>query len=113
VVEMALGADEAYDVVLMDVQMPVLDGLAATRRIREREDRPRNTPIIALTANALEGDQRLCLEAGMDGFLAKPVQAELLFQALMAERVKSREAPGGWTASSSTDSVVSPSSSLR
>jgi signal transduction histidine kinase/ActR/RegA family two-component response regulator len=107
VVEAALTAEEAFDAILMDVQMPVLDGLAATRRIRERESRSRNTPIIALTANALEGDQRLCLEAGMDGFLAKPVQAEQLFQALMAQRVKSRETTGGRVASSNEGSGVS------
>lgn len=91
VVEVAQEPAVAFDVILMDVQMPVLDGLAATRRIREREGRSRNTPIIALTANALEGDQRLCLEAGMDGFLAKPVQVEQLFRSLMFHRNKSRE----------------------
>jgi signal transduction histidine kinase/CheY-like chemotaxis protein len=99
VVEVAQDPPVAFDVILMDVQMPVLDGLAATRRIREREGRSRNTPIIALTANALEGDQRLCLEAGMDGFLAKPVQVEQLFRTLMAHRNKSREPERPRTAS--------------
>lgn len=112
VVEAALTAEDPFEVILMDVQMPVLDGLAATRRIRERESRSRHTPIIALTANALEGDQRLCLEAGMDGFLAKPVQAEQLGQALMSQRVKSRETPTGWMASRPSGSVVSPAESL-
>ena len=107
VVELALAASEPFAAILMDVQMPVLDGLAATRRIRERESHSRNTPIIALTANALDGDQRLCLEAGMDGFLAKPVQAELLFQALMAERMKSRGTGDSWPASTPPGSVVS------
>jgi signal transduction histidine kinase/CheY-like chemotaxis protein len=105
--EMALGSAERFEAILMDMQMPVMDGLAATRRIRERESGIRATPIIGLTANALEGDRRLCLEAGMDGFLAKPVQAEHLYQALMAQRVKSRETMGPVAASRPVDSIVS------
>jgi two-component system, sensor histidine kinase and response regulator len=66
------------DLVLMDVQMPRLDGLAATRRLRAQpEGRP--LPVIALTANAFGEDQRACIEAGMDDFLAKPVDPERLF----------------------------------
>jgi len=93
----AIHGTEIFDAILMDVQMPVLDGLAATKRIRERESLNRSTPILALTANALEGDQRMCLEAGMDGFLAKPVQAGQLFRALMARRMRGIETkgPGG------------------
>ncbi|HSO20317.1 MAG TPA: response regulator [Desulfosarcina sp.] len=73
----------AYDLILMDVQMPVLNGLDATRKIRDMERtsaRRRRTPIIALTANALKGDEEKCLHAGMDGYLAKPVHRHLLIK---------------------------------
>ncbi len=70
------------DIVLMDVQMPVLDGLSATRKIREREDAKSNTPVIALTANVTPEHQRACHEAGMDDFLAKPIELERLLAVL-------------------------------
>ena len=71
---------KVYDAVLMDVMMPKMDGLAATRAIRQtlRLD----LPIIALTANAIKGDREKCLEAGMDEYLAKPVEIERLYQTL-------------------------------
>jgi CheY-like chemotaxis protein len=75
---------QAYDVVLMDVQMPEMDGLEATKRICARlgpRERPR---IVAMTANAMQGDREMCLSAGMDDYLTKPIRADRLADALRA-----------------------------
>ncbi len=77
-------AARPYDLVLMDRQMPVMDGLTATRKIRAWEQangRP-PTPIIALTASALKGDREMCLAAGCTAFLTKPIKQEVLLQAI-------------------------------
>ena len=79
--EQALAALERrrYDVVLMDCQMPVLDGFGATARLREREaGADRRTPIVAMTANALAGDRQRCIDAGMDDYISKPITPESL-----------------------------------
>ncbi|OHB25792.1 MAG: hypothetical protein A2X84_07740 [Desulfuromonadaceae bacterium GWC2_58_13] len=77
----------AYDLILMDVQMPVMDGFEATRTIRAQEkERGSHVPIIALTAHAFPVDQQKCLDAGMDAYLAKPIDFRKLF-AMIRDRV--------------------------
>jgi PAS domain S-box-containing protein len=74
---------EAFDLILMDVQMPEMDGFEATAAIRERERETHlHIPIIAMTAHALKGDRERCLAAGMDAYLSKPLQSEQLFELL-------------------------------
>jgi signal transduction histidine kinase/CheY-like chemotaxis protein len=88
----AQAAGAAYDVILMDVQMPGIDGLEATRQIRAAEAAAgeRRTPIVALTANAFAEDRDICLAAGMDGFLVKPLDRDRL--AAMLDDVSGRAA---------------------
>ena len=87
----ALGR-QAYDVVLMDVQMPEMDGYETTSAIRSSEARTgRHLPIIAMTAHAMKGDRERCLEAGMDGYVAKPIRAQQILEAI--QRALGR--PGG------------------
>jgi len=74
--------ESKYDMVLMDMQMPVMDGLAATQAIRQ-DSRFKDLPIIAMTANAMAGDRERCLKAGMNDHLAKPIDPDKLFDALL------------------------------
>ena len=82
---------QTYDVILMDVQMPELDGLEATRRICSRWPRGKRPHIIAMTANAMQGDRELCLQAGMDDYISKPIRVEELVEALET----AQPVPGG------------------
>ena len=74
----------AYDLVLMDVQMPEMDGYEATRIIRNTTSKVINhdVPIIAMTAHAMAGDRKLCLDAGMDDYVSKPVNPEELLKTI-------------------------------
>jgi len=73
---------EAYQVILMDCEMPVMDGYEATAAIRQAEGQSRHTPIIALTATAMQGDRERCLSAGMDDYVSKPIQVKVLMEVL-------------------------------
>jgi two-component system sensor histidine kinase/response regulator len=76
---------QIFDLVLMDVQMPEMDGLEATIAIRQTEkDNGNHLPILAMTANAMIGDKEHCLQSGMDGYIAKPLSSEALFGAIDA-----------------------------
>jgi CheY-like chemotaxis protein len=74
---------QSYDVVLMDVQMPEMDGLEATRQITARWPEGQRPRIVAMTANAMQGDRETCLAAGMDDYVVKPIRVEALVEALL------------------------------
>ena len=101
-----------YDLVLMDMQMPVMDGVTATRLIREAHGADA-LPIIAMTANATTADRDRCLAAGMNGFISKPVSADVLCRALLAAiRPRQAASPAPSAAAGSGDAAASPESSL-
>ena len=85
---------QPYDIILMDVHMPVMDGLEATRRIR-REPGTHRPWIIALTANAMYGDRELCLASGMDDYVSKPIKPDEIGAALNPGRSPFRAAVTG------------------
>jgi len=80
---------ESFDVVLMDIQMPTMDGFEATTTIREKEKAAGgHIPIIAMTAHAMKGDRERCFEAGMDGYIAKPIRAKDLYETIETTAAK-------------------------
>jgi two-component system sensor histidine kinase/response regulator len=98
---LALLSKHSFDLVLMDIQMPEMDGLTATRKIREQESATFvHLPIIAMTAHAMTGDRELCIEAGMDGYVTKPINLQRLEDAISSaiwnERREGRMDPT-WT----------------
>ena len=93
-VAVAMCRNRRYDLILMDCQMPVLDGYEATVRIRAEEDGGRRVPVIALTANAMQGEREKCLAAGMDDFLSKPIRPLTLHETLR-RWLRDRDADGG------------------
>ena len=93
----AMAETHRPDLILMDIQLPVMDGYEATRRIREAElRRGTHTTIVALTADALAGDRERCIESGMDDYMTKPVSSAML--AACVERWTGRKtaAPSQW-----------------
>lgn len=96
-------SERAFDVVLMDCEMPVMDGRTATRKIRALDAKRRDVPIIAVTAYASADDEARCVEAGMNAFLAKPVSADALRDAL--ERTMAEPAPSTSRAAASDNAV--------
>lgn len=100
-------AHSNYDLILMDIQMPEMDGYEATLRIRSREGSVNHTPIIAMTARALAGDVERCLASGMDAYLSKPIKPRELFNAIEQWGLKAAR-----TAEVQTDNNVPPTTTI-
>jgi CheY-like chemotaxis protein len=98
------GARERFDLVFMDMRMPVMDGLEATRAIRTGTGPCRDVPIIAMTANAYQEDQDACMAAGMTDFIAKPISRQALLDSIV------RALPTGAGGSAATPAELSPGS---
>jgi two-component system, sensor histidine kinase and response regulator len=85
---------ESFDLVLMDVQMPEIDGFEATATLRKKEQATgAHLPVVAMTAHAMQGDKERCLAAGMDGYVSKPINAKELIAAVHAALENSRMPP--------------------
>lgn len=96
------------DLILMDIQMPVMDGFETTRRIRSSSERWRDIPIVAMTAHAMSGDEQRCLTAGMDGYLSKPVNSADLFRVLDSFLSASRPARPATVAAEPSQAPIDP-----
>jgi PAS domain S-box-containing protein len=103
---LAAVARQTYDVVLMDVQMPELDGLGASREINRRWPGARRPRLVAMTANAMQGDRELCEAAGMDDYVAKPIRVEELVAALGRCRPRSDAGPRAASEAAMIDQAV-------
>ncbi|MFN0101209.1 MAG: response regulator [Bryobacteraceae bacterium] len=114
VAAVAAATRKAFDLILMDCQMPEMDGFQATAAIRVAEGDTRHTPIVALTANAMQGDRERCLAAGTDDYLPKPVRSDEL--ARMLEKWAPQNAydeDGAGVSNPSVDAVLDPPGALR
>jgi signal transduction histidine kinase/DNA-binding response OmpR family regulator len=110
-VEASVAKGQPYDLVLMDMQMPVMDGVTATRRIRERHAATQ-LPIVAMTANAMAADRDRCLQAGMNGFVVKPINTEELWKSLLA-LVQLREGMGAQAVPVVAERLAAPAQDQR
>ena len=114
-IALELMAPDKYDVILMDVQMPEMDGFEATEAIRERQyaEGWGHIPIIAMTAHAMKGDQERCLEVGMDAYVSKPISSDLLRETINSLVVEANETSPANTPAPVADDVINKESMLR